>query len=105
MVDTDNAKSEQEFKKLSKCMGDKLDKLKGGFVIKRAFYYICLFFFRLFRSFSVCRGIEELELEPPDFKHNAQALSDACSLLLVLTSTRSMTFSFFWLAPEMPKKA
>ncbi|KAJ7092357.1 hypothetical protein B0H15DRAFT_777423 [Mycena belliarum] len=29
MVDTDNAKSKREFKKLSKCMGDKLDKEKG----------------------------------------------------------------------------
>ncbi|KAJ7224567.1 hypothetical protein GGX14DRAFT_350375 [Mycena pura] len=29
MVDTDNAKTKREFKKLSKCMGDKLDKEKG----------------------------------------------------------------------------
>lgn len=29
MVDTDNAKSKREFKKLSKHMGDKLDKEKG----------------------------------------------------------------------------
>ncbi|KZT00625.1 uncharacterized protein LAESUDRAFT_745783 [Laetiporus sulphureus 93-53] len=29
MVDTDNAKSKRDFKKLSKCMGDKLDKEKG----------------------------------------------------------------------------
>lgn len=29
IVDTDNAKSRREFKKLSKCMGDKLDKEKG----------------------------------------------------------------------------
>ncbi|GJE89056.1 GATA Zn-finger domain-containing protein [Phanerochaete sordida] len=29
MVDTDNAKSKREFRKLSKCMGDKLDKEKG----------------------------------------------------------------------------
>ncbi|KAG6853151.1 hypothetical protein C0991_006558 [Blastosporella zonata] len=43
MVDTDNAKSKREFKKLSKCMGDKLDKEKG-------------------------RSIEELEA--PDFKAN-----------------------------------
>jgi hypothetical protein len=28
MVDTDNAKSKGEFKKLSKCMGDKLNKEK-----------------------------------------------------------------------------
>ncbi|CAA7262300.1 unnamed protein product [Cyclocybe aegerita] len=43
MVDTDNAKSKREFKKLSKVMGDKLDKEKG-------------------------RSIEELEA--PDFKRN-----------------------------------
>ncbi|KAK7445780.1 hypothetical protein VKT23_014776 [Stygiomarasmius scandens] len=43
MVDTDNAKSKREFKKLSKCMSDKLDKEKG-------------------------RAIEELEA--PDFKRN-----------------------------------
>ena len=47
MVDTDNAKSKREFKKLSKCMGDKLDKEKGRFVIKRAF---SLQFFYLFNS-------------------------------------------------------
>jgi len=29
MVDTDNAKSKRDFKKLSKCMCDKLDKEKG----------------------------------------------------------------------------
>jgi GATA-binding protein len=29
MVDTDNARSKREFKKLSKVMGDKLDKEKG----------------------------------------------------------------------------
>jgi GATA-binding protein len=29
IVDTDNAKSRREFRKLSKCMGDKLDKEKG----------------------------------------------------------------------------
>ncbi|GLB44410.1 putative zinc finger binding to DNA consensus sequence [AT]GATA[AG] [Lyophyllum shimeji] len=46
MVDTDNAKSKREFKKLSKCMGDKLDKEKG-------------------------RSIEELEA--PDFKANHSA--------------------------------
>jgi hypothetical protein len=43
MVDTDNARSKREFKKLSKCMSDKLDKEKG-------------------------RSIEELEA--PDFKRN-----------------------------------
>ncbi|KAH7923014.1 hypothetical protein BV22DRAFT_1036849 [Leucogyrophana mollusca] len=46
MVDTDNAKSKREFKKLSKNMGDKLDKEKG-------------------------RSIEELEA--PDFKRNASS--------------------------------
>ena len=35
MVDTDNAKSKREFKKLSKCMGDKLDKEKGQLVVER----------------------------------------------------------------------
>ncbi|EAU87922.1 GATA-binding factor 6-B [Coprinopsis cinerea okayama7 len=44
IVDTDNAKSKREFRKLSKCMGDKLDKEKG-------------------------RSIEELEA--PDFKRNS----------------------------------
>ena len=29
MVDSDNAKSKRDFKKLSKCMSDKLDKEKG----------------------------------------------------------------------------
>ena len=29
IVDNDNAKSKREFKKLSKCMSDKLDKEKG----------------------------------------------------------------------------
>ncbi|KAG6369838.1 hypothetical protein JVT61DRAFT_13395 [Boletus reticuloceps] len=43
IVDTDNAKSKREFKKLSKIMGDKLDKEKG-------------------------RSIEELEA--PDYKRN-----------------------------------
>jgi GATA-binding protein, other eukaryote len=63
MVDTDNAKSKREFKKLSKCMGDKLDKEKGRFVIKRPF----IIFFKLF-LLSACRSIEELEA--PDFKRN-----------------------------------
>ncbi|EEB94569.1 hypothetical protein MPER_06596 [Moniliophthora perniciosa FA553] len=46
MVDTDNAKSKREFKKLSKCMSDKLDKEKG-------------------------RSIEELEA--PDFKRSSSS--------------------------------
>ena len=29
MVDSDNAKSKRDFKKLSKCMSEKLDKEKG----------------------------------------------------------------------------
>ena len=40
MVDTDNAKSKREFK-LSKCMGDKLDKEKGRLVVKRRLDYDC----------------------------------------------------------------
>jgi hypothetical protein len=34
IVDTDNAKSRREFRKLSKCMGDKLDKEKGRYVFR-----------------------------------------------------------------------
>jgi hypothetical protein len=37
MVDNDNAKSKREFKKLSKCMGDKLDKEKGRLVASAFF--------------------------------------------------------------------
>ena len=33
MVDSDNARSKREFKRLSKHMGDKLDKEKGRHVI------------------------------------------------------------------------
>jgi hypothetical protein len=33
MVDTDNAKSKREFKKLSKNIGDKLDKEKGWYKV------------------------------------------------------------------------
>jgi hypothetical protein len=36
MVDTDNARSKREFKKLSKVMGDKLDKEKGRYVLPAA---------------------------------------------------------------------
>ncbi|PFH49302.1 hypothetical protein AMATHDRAFT_76249 [Amanita thiersii Skay4041] len=46
MVDTDNAKTKREFRKLSRCMGDKLDKEKG-------------------------KSIEELEA--PDYKSNHSA--------------------------------
>jgi len=45
MVDTDNAKSKREFKKLSKCMGDKLDKEKGRFVVKLRLFFIIIVFF------------------------------------------------------------
>ena len=34
MVDSDNAKSKRDFKKLSKCMSDKLDKEKGRCVFR-----------------------------------------------------------------------
>jgi GATA-binding protein len=64
MVDTDNAKSKREFKKLSKCMGDKLDKEKGRFVVKRLDSQPLTLTFSLFFS----RSIEELEA--PDFKRN-----------------------------------
>ena len=47
MVDTDNAKSKREFKKLSKCMGDKLDKEKGRFDL------VSLSFFQLQNSFPL----------------------------------------------------
>lgn len=60
MVDTDNAKSKREFKKLSKCMGDKLDKEKGRFVAPLSFLY--------FLQLLINRSIEELEA--PDFKRN-----------------------------------
>lgn len=33
MVETDNARSKREFKKLSKVMSDKLDKEKGRYVL------------------------------------------------------------------------
>lgn len=48
MVESDNAKSKREFKKLSKTMGDKLDKEKGRYVnhnfLARFFYSIKIFF-------------------------------------------------------------
>jgi hypothetical protein len=34
MADTDNAKPKREFKKLSKCMGDKLDNEKERYVAR-----------------------------------------------------------------------
>ena len=42
MVDTDNAKSKREFKKLSKSMGDKLDKEKGRSVVSVAIILLLL---------------------------------------------------------------
>ncbi|KAJ7719813.1 hypothetical protein B0H16DRAFT_1597233 [Mycena metata] len=52
MVDTDNAKSKRELKKLSRCMGDKLDKEKGRWVSLLAFFGAVLLgaFFFLTRS-------------------------------------------------------
>ena len=38
MVDSDNAKSKRDFKKLSKCMSDKLDKEKGRCVPVHVLY-------------------------------------------------------------------
>ena len=67
MVDTDNAKSKREFKKLSKCMGDKLDKEKGRFVLKSTYLHCQIFFQQKF-ILSAFRSIEELEA--PDFKRN-----------------------------------
>ena len=42
MVDTDDAKSKREFRKLSKSMGDKLDKEKGRFVLFLAIFTVHL---------------------------------------------------------------
>lgn len=41
IVDTDNARSRREFKKLSKSMGDKLDKEKGRSVSSLSILYPC----------------------------------------------------------------
>ena len=65
IVDTNNAKSRHEFKKLSKCMEDKLDKEKDGMLISKRLQSETLdpdtdnFF---------DRSIEELSV--PDFKGN-----------------------------------
>ena len=45
MVESDNAKSKREFKKLSKHMGDKLDKEKGRCVVSLCLPPVLLFFF------------------------------------------------------------
>ena len=63
MVDTDNAKSKREFKKLSKCMGDKLDKEKGRYVFSARSPIT-----RTLGPNIPHRSIEELEA--PDFKRN-----------------------------------
>ncbi|KZT10661.1 uncharacterized protein LAESUDRAFT_755354 [Laetiporus sulphureus 93-53] len=39
MIDTDDAKSKRNFKKLSKCMGDKLDKEKEWYVTHCQWHY------------------------------------------------------------------
>lgn len=44
MVESDNAKSKREFRKLSKHMGDKLDKEKGRSVERLSFLYFFFFF-------------------------------------------------------------
>ncbi|KAG9308246.1 hypothetical protein JVU11DRAFT_12133 [Chiua virens] len=62
IVDSDNAKSKREFKKLSKNMGDKLDKEKGRFVLPLSSSPPYTLTFHP-------RSIEELEA--PDFKRNA----------------------------------
>jgi hypothetical protein len=41
MVDVDSAKSKREFKRLSRFMGDKLDKEKGRSVDSAASYSYC----------------------------------------------------------------
>jgi GATA-binding protein, other eukaryote len=64
MVDSDNDKSKREFRKLSKFMGDKLDKEKGRFVK----FAPCL---ALFPDSEIYSAIEELEA--PDFKHNSSS--------------------------------
>ena len=46
MVDTDNAKSKRDFKKLSKCMSDKLDKEKGRYALLDLFESRALSFFQ-----------------------------------------------------------
>jgi GATA-binding protein len=66
MVDNDNAKSKREFKKLSKCMGDKLDKEKGRLVASAFFLTLNPDTSSILGLFS--RSIEELEA--PDFKRN-----------------------------------
>ena len=62
MVDSDNARSKREFKRLSKHMGDKLDKEKGRYVS----YPFLLHLLRLTRT--PFRNI--VELEAPGFRRN-----------------------------------
>lgn len=53
MVDSDNAKSKRDFRKLSKCMGDKLDKEKGRSVSS----LFCLFFLPFLPFVSLCSWV------------------------------------------------
>jgi len=62
IVETDNAKSRREFRKLSKCMGDKLDKEKGRYVS------VLFSFPTRVPNHTPTRSIEELSA--PDFKRN-----------------------------------
>ena len=66
MVDSDNAKSKREFKKLSKCMGDKLDKEKGRYAPQTPTLGPTIPNEPIWPS--IPRSIQELEA--PDFKHN-----------------------------------
>ena len=66
MVDSDNAKSKREFKKLSKCMGDKLDKEKGRYAHQIPALGPTIPNEPIWPP--IPRSIQELEA--PDFKHN-----------------------------------
>jgi hypothetical protein len=59
MVNTDNVKSKCEFKKLSMCMSDKLDKEKGRSVLSCPII-----------PPTVSHHPSIQELEAPDFKHD-----------------------------------
>ena len=66
MVDSDNAKSKREFKKLSKCTGDKLDKENGRYAPQTPTLGPTIPNEPIWPS--IPRSIQELEA--PDFKHN-----------------------------------
>jgi GATA-binding protein, other eukaryote len=68
MVDTDSAKSKREFKKLSKSMGERLDKEKNRYVCRRLDLVLLLnsVISLSFRGYS--SNIEELQA--PDFKRS-----------------------------------